>query len=180
MHHKTRRAVAANLTILALLICMAPASLLAGDGGARLEGLVIGAAGRPAPGATVYLFDDEGVTRAKAVSAEDGMYSLRDLPAGRYGMSVKTAEGVVAPVSSEPIRLAGGQLARRDLKLVEADAATVDQALTANYGFGSWFGGLTGAEKAGVIVGFVAVAGLIYAAFDDDNNPAEQPSSPVE
>ena len=179
MHDKTLKAVAANLTIVALLFCAAPMSLLAGEGGARLEGLVIGAEGKPAPGATVYLFDDQGVTRAQAVSAEDGMYSLRDLPAGRYGMSVQTAEGVVAPVSSAPIRLAGGQLARRDLKLVEADAATVDQALTANYGFGSWFKGLTGAEKAGVIVGFVAVGALIYAAFDDDDT-TEQPSSPVE
>ena len=180
MHHKTLRAVLASLTIMALMFCIAPASVLAGEGGARLEGLVIGAEGRPAPGATVYLFDDNGVTRAQAVSAEDGIYSLRDVPAGQYGMSVRTAEGVVAPVSSAPIRLEHGQLARRDLKLVEADAATVDQALTANYGFGSWFGGLTGAEKAGVIVGFVALGALVYAVFQDDNNPTETPASPTE
>jgi hypothetical protein len=89
-------------------------------------------------------------------------------------MSVRTTEGILAPVAAAPVRVAQGELVRRDLKLVEADAATVDRALAANYSFGSWFGGLTGAEKAGVIVGFIAVGALVYTAFDDDE-PAASP-----
>jgi hypothetical protein len=66
------------------------------------------------------------------------------------------------------------------LKLVEADQASVDQALTANYGFGSWFNGLGAGGKAGVIIGFVAFAGLLYTAFtDDDDDTPEQPASPI-
>jgi len=176
-YHKLPKPICAGLTVVALVCAAGPGPLVAGTGSARLEGLVIGAQGKPAAGAKVYLFDDDGATRAQAVSAQDGVYSMRDVPAGRYGMSVRTPEGIVAPVSSAPIRLADGQLVRRDLKLVEANDAAVDRALTANYGFGSWFKGLSGPEKAGVIVGFVAVAALIYSAFSD--NTEEPPASPM-
>ena len=174
MDSRKLRAAVARLVIAALVIAAGPAPALAGERGARLEGLVVDAAGRPASGATVYLFDDAGSTRAEAVAASDGLYSLPNLAAGQYGMSVRTPEGIVAPVAAAPVRVGQGELVRRDLKLVEADGATVDRALAANYSFGSWFGGLTGAEKAGVIVGFIAVAALIYTAFDDDE-PAASP-----
>jgi hypothetical protein len=177
----TIKAFAARLAILALLLYLAPVSVLASEPGARLEGLVVDADGRPSAGATVYLFDDEGRTRAQATATEDGVYSLRDVPAGAYGMGLQTADGAVAPVSSPPIRLAKGELVRRDLKLVQADEASVDRALTANYGFGSWFGDLSGGEKVGLIVGFVAFAGLVYAAFSsDDDDFREEPASPEE
>ena len=168
------RAAVARFLVATLVIATAPIPALADERAARLEGLVVDAAGRPAAGATVYLFDDAGTTRAEAVASPDGLYSLPDLAAGSYGMSVRTAEGIVAPVAAAPVRVAQGELVRRDLKLVEADAAAVDRALAANYSFGSWFGGLTGAEKAGVIVGFIAVGALIYTAFDDDE-PAASP-----
>lgn len=183
MDRKTLRAAVTRLTIVGLLLGIAPIRLPADERMARLEGLVIDARGRPAAGATVYLFDDSGVTRAEAVSSSEGLYSLSGLAAGHYGMSVRTPEGIVAPVSSAPVEVRAGGLVRRDLKLVQADAATVDRALTANYSFGSWFGGLTGAEKAGVIVGFIAVGALIYTAFDDDDaepvDDGEQPASPM-
>jgi len=175
MNQTQLRAAVTRLTIAALVIGIAPVHLAAGEGGARLEGLVVDAQGRPTSGATVYLFDDDGVTRGTAVSSAEGLYTLTDVASGRYGMSVRTPEGIVAPVASAPVRVAGGELVRRDLKLVEADSATVDRALAANYSFGSWFGGLTGAEKAGVIVGFVAVGALIYTAFDDDDEPSASP-----
>jgi hypothetical protein len=174
----TIRTWTTRLAIVAVLLYGMPLSMLAADASARLEGLVIGPDGRRAQGATVYLFDGEGVTKASAVADADGVYSLRDVPAGRYGMGVETTTGVVAPVASPPIDLGRGQLARRDLKLVQADESTVDQALTANYGFGSWFGSLGAGGKAGVIVGFVALAYLIYEAFDDED-PAPAPGSPV-
>ena len=176
----TVRSIAARLTIFSLFLYLVPIAALASEPGARLEGLVIDADGRPSSGVTVYLFDDEGQTLAQATAADDGVYSMRDVPAGAYGMGVETADGVVAPVSSPPIRLTGGELVRRDLKLVQADEASVDQALTANYGFGSWFKGLGGGEKAGVIIGFVAFAGLLYMAFDDDDDQQESPASPEE
>jgi len=176
----TVKSLAARLTILALVLYFVPIAAVASEPGARLEGLVIDADGTPSSGVTVYLFDEQGQTRAQATAADDGIYSMRDVPAGAYGMGVQTADGAVAPVSSPPVRLAKGDLVRRDLKLVEADQASVDQALTANYGFGSWFKGLGAGGKAGVIIGFVAFAGLLYKAFDDDDSdPAEQPSSPI-
>lgn len=176
----TVKSVAARLTVLALLLYFVPIAAVASAPGARLEGLVIDASGKPSSGATVYLFDEDGETQAQATAADDGVYSLRDVPAGAYGMGVQTADGTVAPVSSQPVRLAQGELVRRDLKLVEADQASVDKALTANYGFGSWFNGLGAGGKAGVIIGFVAFAGLLYTAFsDDDDDAPEQPSSPI-
>ena len=168
------RAAVARLLIAALVIATAPIPALADERPARLEGLVVDAQGRAAAGATVYLFDDAGATRAEAVASPEGLYSLSNLAAGHYGMSVRTTEGILAPVAAAPVRVAQGELVRRDLKLVEADAATVDRALAANYSFGSWFGGLTGAEKAGVIVGFIAVGALVYTAFEDDE-PAASP-----
>ena len=174
----TVKSIAARVTIFALMLYLVPIAALASDPGATLEGLVIDADGRPSSGVTVYLFDDQGQTRAQATAADDGVYSMRDVPAGAYGMGVQTADGVVAPVSSPPIRLAQGELVRRDLKLVQADQASVDQALTANYGFGSWFNGLSGGEKAGLIIGFIAFAGLLYKAFEDDEDLPEIPASP--
>jgi hypothetical protein len=158
----TVKSVAARLTIFSLIFYLVPIAVLASEPGATLEGLVIDPDGRPSAGVTVYLFDDEGQTRAQATAADDGVYSMPDVSAGVYGMGVETADGVVAPVSAPPIRLTGGELVRRDLKLVQADEASVDQALTANYGFGSWFKGLGGGEKA------------------DDDNPPETPASPEE
>lgn len=175
----TVKSIAARLTVLALLLYFVPIAAVASESGARLEGLVIGADGMPSSGVTVYLFDEQGQTRAQATAADDGVYSMRDVPAGAYGMGVQTADGTVAPVSSPPVRLAKGDLVRRDLKLVEADQDSVDQALTANYGFGSWFSGLGAGGKAGVIIGFVAFAGLVYKAFDDEDSIPEQPSSPI-
>lgn len=174
------KSVAARLTIFALLLYIAPVAALASPPGARLEGLVVDADGRPSSGVTVYLFDEDGQTTAQATAADNGIYSMRDVPAGAYGMGVQTAAGEVAPVSSPPIRLTGGELVRRDLKLVEANEAAVNQALTANYGFGSWFKGLSGGEKAGLIIGFVAFAGLLYAAFESDDDQPETPASPEE
>jgi len=175
--NQTFRTLVAGLVLVALL----PFSAIAAAPTARIEGLVIGADGQRSPGATVYLFDRDGATQGEAVADDDGIYSIRDLAAGQYGMGVKTATGIVAPVASPPVRLADGELARRDLKLVEADDTTVDAAVTANYGFGSWFKGLSGGEKAGLIVGFVALAYLIYDSLDseDDETPTASPSEPI-
>ena len=177
--NETVRSVAARLTVLSLLVSLVPVAALASEPLARVEGLVVGADGHPPPGSTVYLFDAQGRTRASSTVAEDGRYSLRDLAPGEYGMGVRTADGSVAPVSSPPLRLSRGELARRDLKLVQGDRATLDRALTANYGFGSWFNSLGGGEKAGLIIGFVAFAGLLYTAFDDNDDTTEQPASPM-
>ena len=176
--HKTVRSFAARVTILALLIYLLPLSALAADSGARLEGLIIDVDGRAAEGATVYLIREDGETEAQATASEGGVYSLTDVPSGEYAMGIQTAEGVVAPVAGPPVRLTGGQLARRDLKLVQADEATIDQALTPNYGFGSWFGSLSGLQKTGVIVGFVAFAVLLYEIIDDDDDDDEPVASP--
>jgi hypothetical protein len=179
--NNTIKTLATRVVILALLLYVAPFSALAAGPSAHLEGLVIDPDGRRSAGATVYLFDREGTTMAEAVADRDGIYSIADLPAGEYGMGVQTVNGVVAPVAAPPIRLSDGQLARRDLKLVQADDDAVDKALTANYGFGSWFGGLNAGEKTGLIIGFVALAYLIYEAFNDEdaNQATASPMTPA-
>jgi hypothetical protein len=177
--NETVRSLAARLAIVSLSFSLVPMSALASETGARVEGLVIDADGEASAGATVYLFDARGETRVTSAVSDGGRYSLRDVPPGEYGMGLRTVDGTVAPVSAPPVRVARGELVRRDLKLVQADPAAFDRALVANPSFGSWFHGLGGGEKAGLIIGFVAFAGLLYKAFDDDDDTTEQPSSPM-
>ena len=170
----TVKATAAYVTTLALLICISPFPVLASDTGARLEGIVVGVEGRPAAGATVNLIDKNGDALAEATATEDGIYSFPNVPAGEYVMGIQTEDGTIVPVAAAPLQLNDGKLARRDLKLVETGTGEFEQA-TANYGFGSWWAGLSGGAKFGVIVAFVAVGYGLYEVISDDD---EKPASP--
>ncbi len=175
--HRTVRLLAARVMIVCLLLYVVPISTLAAGSGARLEGLVIDMDGRPAEASTVYLIDHDGQPQAQVGTDEDGMYSFRDVPAGEYGMGVQTTDGVVAPVSGPPLRLDDGQLVRRDLKLVEADAQMIQQTSGMNYA-GGWWSNMSGGEKVGAAIGIVVFVALLIEAFSSED-AQEIPTSPT-
>ena len=166
------RTLAAYLTLLALAVWIAPASALAAGGDARIEGLMVGLDGRPASGMTVHLIDAGGQDVAAATVDDEGAYSFRDLPSGEYSLGVENAQGQMAPVAAPPVKVKANELARRDLKLMEADPAAQSSATVANYGLGQWWAGLTPAAKAWTVVAIIAVGGITWSALDDDNTNA--------
>lgn len=165
------RNLAAAATLLSLLVWVASPAL-AGADGARLEGLLLGTDGRPAAAMTVHLIDSRGQDLAQAATSDEGVYSFRDLPAGEYSLGIESPAGGMAPVAAPPVRLAPGELARRDLKLMQADAAAVNAATQANYGMGAWWASLTPAAKAWTVVAILAVTGITAAALGTENEPS--------
>jgi hypothetical protein len=170
------RAWTATLVLLSLALTCVPASAGSARPGARLEGLLLAVDGRPASGHTVHLIDERGEEVGRAVSDRQGIYSFRDLEAGRYSLGIQLPGGRIAAVAAPPLRLGGGDLARRDVKLLEAGPETAREAGGANYGFGLWWAGLSPAARAWTIVGMVAVVGITVAALTDDED--ERPASP--
>jgi hypothetical protein len=151
-----------------MLLWIAPTQVAAFDGGARLEGLLLDTNGQPASGFKVHLIDAEGRILAMTDASEDGLYSFKSIPAGEYSLGIENLQGQVAPVAAPPVRLGESELARRDLKLLQADGATMDQAAQANYGLGMWWNGLTPAAKTWTVVAIVVVAAITWAAFDEE------------
>jgi hypothetical protein len=159
----------ACLTILALLIWIAPAPALAVEGSSRLEGLMLDTTGKAASGFKVHLIGADGQALARTDASEQGIYSFKDLPAGEYSLGIENGEGQFAPVAAPAIRLGENELARRDLKLLQADGATMNMAAEANYGLGMWWSGLTPAAKTWTVVAITVIAGITWAAFDEDD-----------
>jgi len=173
------KSIVACTTLVALLLWIAPSPALASSGGARIEGLLIGVDGQPASDMTVHLIDGQGNDVAQAGLDGEGLYSFKDLPPGDYSLGIENASGQMAPVLAPAVSLDDDQLARRDLKMMESDPASMTNATGANYGLGSWWAGLAPAAKAWTIVAIVAVIGITAAAVSgsDDETP-EPPVSP--
>lgn len=163
------RSVACILQVTALLLWIIPAESLAGSPQGRLEGLVLDVAGRPASGHRVHLIDEQGRALGHSEVSEDGIYSFKELPAGDYSLGIESPDGTVAPVAAPAVRLQDRALARRDLKLVRADTAAVDQAAEGNYGFSLWWHGLSKAGKAWTVLAIVVAGGLTYEALSDED-----------
>ena len=157
-----------TLATLALLLALTPAQA----GGARLEGYVVNPDGRGAPGFRVHLIDSLGLDVAQAGTSDKGVYRFRDLPAGAYSLGIESPEGKMAPVAAPPTRLGDNELARRDIKLVEANQAERDAVGKKNFSFGIFWAGLSPAAKAASVIGIVVVLGLTLAALDDDDSSA--------
>jgi hypothetical protein len=171
MNDSLRGALARALA-LSMILCTTP-GLLASDAASRLEGLVVGVDGRAATSLTVALIDERGSVIERSGVAADGLYSFRRIEPGSYWLGVETQDGLAAPVATPPVRLEGGELVRRDLKLLSANAARVAQATdNPNYGIGLWWAGLSPAAKVWVVIGIVTFAGITYAALDDEEDPA--------
>jgi predicted alpha/beta hydrolase len=174
MRNRVEKSIA-SLAILAMLIWIAPVPALALDGGSRLEGLLLDTDGRAAQGYSVHLIDADGQALARAQASEQGTYSFKDLPAGQYSLGIENGEGQFAPVAAPAIELGKNELARRDLKLLQADGETMNMAMEANYGLGMWWSGLTPAAKTWTVVALVVVGGITWAAFDEDSASAQAP-----
>ena len=168
--------ISAAATSLALVVAMTAQPALAA--GAQLEGLVLAPDRGPAVGHRVLLVDDSGTAVADVSTNRDGVYAFENLEAGAYAMAIADDAGRVAPVAGEPLRLGSGELARRDISLVEASAEQRDAAATANYGLGVLWAGLSASAKVWTIVGLVGIVAITAAAIDDDDD--DDPASEFE
>jgi len=168
---RTFKSAVSSATVLGLILLTAQTGAVAAPG-ARLEGLLVGADGRPAAGHQVRLIDGEGTDVGSATTTDDGLYSFGGLPAGDYGLVVEGPEGGMGALAGPPLELGDNELARRDLKLL--DAGSVDPGLSANYGLRARYAGMTGGEKAWFWVVVAVVGGLtLFLIFeDDDEDPA--------
>jgi hypothetical protein len=158
----------ARLMLAALVLTLAPAG--ADAGGARLEGYLLDLDGRAARGYTVHLIDVGGVEFARSSTSDRGVYRFRELPAGEYALGVGNPEGQVAPVAAPPVRVAGDELARRDIKLVEAGDPERQAVGVENRSFGVFWAGLSPSAKAWTVVGTVVILGITVQALDDEDD----------
>jgi hypothetical protein len=167
MMNKMQSKTVARLVAVALLLALAPAPSAAT--GSRLEGYVLGVDGRAADGYRIHLIDGEGRDVRQAPTSDEGIYRFRDLSAGAYSLGVENPEGRMAPVAAAPIRLGDDELARRDIKLVEADRDEREAVSRENNSFGVFWAGLSPAAKAWSVVGVFVILGVTIAALDDED-----------
>ncbi|ANM29255.1 hypothetical protein ABI59_06130 [Acidobacteria bacterium Mor1] len=167
----------ARLLILTLVLMVTP--VWAMGQGATLEGMLLDEAGKPATELEVVLFDAEGEQVAEASADQDGIYGFADLNPGTYALAVRDASGEASPVASQPVTLARGELARRDLQQVSADSAAGINAQI-NPSLGTRWAGLSNTNKVWVVVGILAGVALIYSVVDDDDDDetAASPAAP--
>ncbi len=156
--------------VLTLLLGLPQAPLLAGPGGARLEGFLIDVDGRAASGFRVHLIDSAGADIAQATTSDRGVYSFRELRPGRYSLGIENHEGKMSPVAAAPVRLTPDQLARRDIKLVRADENEDEGVDAAGKGFGIYWAGLPTGVRAASVFGIFVILGLTLSALDDESN----------
>ena len=168
----------ASAVVLALLLWILPSPIEASAGPARLEGQVVGLDGQLAEGFQVHLIDEDGAEVASAETDDHGVYSFEQVEAGSYGLGVGSPDGQLAPVAGPPIDLDEGQLARRDLKLIQTDEPRPQDLSGINPSVGSWWAGLSTPAKAWTVVAIVVAAWLTYEALKSDDEP-EQPASPI-
>lgn len=174
------KSTVAQATIIALvsMVAVVPSPTVAADGAqARLEGLLVDLDGRAAENYRIHLIDGKGQTVTTSTTDARGLYSFVDLVPGEYALGIENPEGQVAPVVSAPVRVAKGQLARRDVKLMEADPATAEELMAANFGGKAWWNGLSAAQKGWLIAGAVIVGATTYAVIDNNNDDDEMPAS---
>jgi hypothetical protein len=164
---KTHSRIVARLTLLALALALAP--LPSQAAGARLEGYVLAVDGRAADGHRVHLIDDSGRDVGQATTSDEGLYRFRDLAGGSYALGIENPEGRVAPVAAPPIRLGQDELARRDIKLVQADQTQRETVGQENNSFGVYWAGLSPAAKAWSVIGVFVILGVAIVALDDDD-----------
>jgi hypothetical protein len=162
---KIQTDVVARLTLVVLVLAwVAPAEAA----GARLEGYLLDVDGRAAPGFEIHLIDDEGQDVARAATSDEGLYRFRDLTSGSYSLGIEDPDGRIAPVAAPPVRLGSDELARRDIKLVQAGTAERERVGRENFSFGVFWAGLSPAAKAGSVIGTFVLLGLTIKALDDE------------
>ena len=159
-----------HLTVAALLLFGVAPAIQAGTDGARLEGLLLAGDGRPAKDYTVHLIGADGEVLARSTTTDEGLYSFKAVTPGEYGLGIESPEGMMAAVASPPLRLNEGELARRDLKMVEASQEDIDRALAENPSIGMAYAGWSRAGRIWFWVAIVVGLGIGIAALDDESD----------
>jgi len=174
MYNVVRTAVACVTVLALVLVGFVPRVVAADAPSARLEGLLIGGDGRPADGHKVHLIGTEGEGLASSETDNDGLYSFKEVAAGEYSLGIENPDGLMAPVAGPPVRVAAGELARRDLQLMEADAETLQRIASANPSIGQAYAGWTTAGRVWFWIAVVAGLGIGVAALDSESAASEQ------
>jgi hypothetical protein len=164
---KLRTAAIAGPTLLALILAVSPAPAMAG---ARIEGLLVDFDGRAATGYTLHLIDSVGNDVSQSSASVGGIYSFRDLPAGRYSMGIENPDGLMAPVASPPVRLARNELVRRDIKLMPTTPEAREAVGLQNADFGLFWAGLSPWSKTWSVIGVLVFLGVTYTALDNESD----------
>ncbi len=117
----------------------------------------------------MLLIDTEGEAVDAATASERGLYSFTEVGPGRYGLGIEGPSGAVAPVAVPPVELGKGELARRDIRLMQTSQAQLDDALQANPELRLWWASRSKREKAAWIAGLVVGVALLWYLLDDDD-----------
>jgi len=164
---KLQQTAVAGSTMLALILTVTAAPAMAG---ARIEGLLVDVDGRAATGYRVHLIDGNGEDVSQASAGDGGIYSFKDLPAGRYSLGVENPEGRIAPVASPPVRLAQNELARRDIKLMPTTPEAREAVGAQNAEFGLFWAGLSPWAKTWSVIGVLVFLGVTISALSDESD----------
>jgi hypothetical protein len=160
--------------VVGLLLVTSQFNVVAAGVGARLEGVLLGVDGRPVSGHRVHLIGGEGDALGSSTTSAEGLYSFRGLEPGDYALMIEGPSGRMGALAGPPLRLGQNQLARRDLRLLEADPGQIDSTLNANYGLKARYASMSTAEQVWTWVVIVLVGGLtLFLVFDDDDDPRE-------
>ena len=158
-------------TVVGLLIVTSHFHVVAAGPDARLEGILLGVDGRPAAGHRVHLIGGAGDALGASTTADDGLYSFPNLEAGDYTLMIEGPTGQMGALAGPPLRLGDNELARRDLRLLEAAPDRIDSTLNANYGLKARYASMSTAEQVWTWVVIVLVGGLtLFLVFDDDKD----------
>jgi hypothetical protein len=179
MPSRCRIALCATLALAVSGATMAPPAV-AGSGGGRLEGLLVGVDGRAASGYTLHLIDGDGRDVGRSRTSDEGIYSFPELPSGDYALGVESPDGRVAVVDAPPVRVGRSSLARRDVRLTQADAADRSAALKSNPSLGLWWAGLSPTARAWSVVGMAFFTVITISAFRRDDDSGEEIATPIE
>ena len=177
MNPFARRTLSAVVTV-ALVAAITPSSALAAPDAARLEGLVIDSAGRPASGHAVLLIDDVGRVAGRSSSDDDGLYAFAAVEPGDYGFGLELPDGSAVPVPDADARLRAGELVRRDIRLLQTEQPMQLAPGRTHSGLKLWWVGLSPAAKTALIVGVAAGLWLLIDSASDDDDDDESPASP--
>ena len=106
-----------RLTAVIACISVLSAAAFAQSGNGTLAGVVAAPGGEPAPNAAVQAKNAQSGATFKATSAKDGRYSLADLPAGSYDVSVTLP--AVTPFNQKAVAVAASKTTTLNAKLTE-------------------------------------------------------------
>jgi hypothetical protein len=165
-------------TLTVSLLVLAVVTFTQADPSGSIEGLLLGQDGRPADRFHVVLISSAGEELDDSDLNDQGMFRFETVPAGSYGLGVRSPEGQAAPVMAAPIQVDGSNVVRNiNLGTITAPATLAP----ASGGVGVWWAGLSPAAKVWAVTGGLVVVGLTFAILDDDDSDSgESPATPVQ